>query len=249
MAITYRTRKFSIPLRTGKVREETDIAIADLNLGGETIALRDVADNGVVTLEFVATSSNFDGSPLGNGNIEVGIQNASEEEIYRRISQAYAASQSPDTLIVGYHKNKVSIKQTTLGDVVTAVVSDAAKLVITTVVAGSNGVANADINAGAAELIADSSNLGFNPALDTLKLQVNCNDYKGDGGGRFDVSIRPAGSEVYSVASTANVSGTDVVIIGGQANSVVFDGVKIAFTGITGSDASIFLTFISEESK
>jgi|11_taG_2_1085331.scaffolds.fasta_scaffold06158_2 hypothetical protein len=250
MAITYRTRKFSIPLRVNKVREEVEIELASLDLDGETIALRDVADNGVVTLEFEDSSDTFDGSTLGNGNIAVGIKNAgTAAEMNRRVSVAYAGSQSPDTLIVGYKSDKLSIKQTIHGDVITAVVSDAAKLVITEIAAGSDGNANPDINAGAATLSVDSSNLGFNPALDTLKLQVNCNDYKGDGSGEFDVSVRPAGSEIYALASENNIAGADVVIIGGQSNSIVFDGVKLDLTGVTAADAAIYLTFISEEAK
>lgn len=247
MAISYRTRKFTIPLRVDRVKEKVEIEFASSDLDGEEITLIDAADSGTVILQFDADSDVYDGSQVG-GKIQVGIKNASSRsEMVRRAVKAYAASESPDTLILGdLSGNKLSVQQTVAGDVVTAAVTDAAKLVITEIQAGSNGNANPDIAAGAATLSVDSSNLGFNPALDTLKLQVNCNDYEGSGAGRYEVSVRPAGSEVYATAAEDNVAGEDVVIIGGQSNSIVFDGVKVVLAGVTASDAEIYLTFISE---
>jgi len=249
MAISYRTRKFTIPLNINRAAESIKIALADLDLDGETIALRDAADDAVTTFEFDASSSLSDGSLNAGSNVVVGIKNLSTvKAIAERFVQCSKAFQ-PDTLIVGSDADGLVIKQQIVGDIITAVVSDAAKLIITEVVAGSDGIANPDINAGAATLIADSSNLGFNPAIDTLKLQVNCNDFEGSAGGTFDISVRPAGSEVYAPAAQDNVAGEDVVIIGGQSNSIVFDGVKVDVTGLTGSDAQIYLTFIQEEKK
>lgn len=247
MAISYRTRKFTIPLRVDRVKEKIEIEFASSDLDGEEITLIDAADSGTVILQFDADSDVYDGTSAG-GKIQVGIKNASSRsEMVRRAVKAYAASESPDTLILGdLSGNKLSVQQTVAGDVVTAAVTDAAKLVITEIQAGSNGNANPDIAAGAATLSVDSSNLGFNPALDTLKLQVNCNDYEGSGAGRYEVSVRPAGSEVYATAAEDNVAGEDVVIIGGQSNSIVFDGVKVVLAGVTASDAEIYLTFISE---
>lgn len=250
MAISYRTRKFSIPLKVNKVKEEVKVNLASVDLDGETITLTDLADSVDVVLAFDAASSVYDGSLNVDDEVIVGIKNVSDKkEIAKRAVAAYAAHEAPDTLMLGYGEDYISVKQTVAGDVVSAVVSDAAKLEIEEIAAGFDGDANPDIVAGAATLVVDSSNLGFNPALDTLKLQVNCNDYEGAEAGRFDVSVRPAGSEVYAEASADNVAGTDVVIVGGQSNSIVFDGVKVALTGVTGSDANVYLTFISEEVK
>lgn len=247
MTISYRTRKFTIPLRVNKVAEEVKITIADIDLDGEKITLTDAADSADLVLVFDASSDVFDGSLNESEEVIVGIKNvSSKQEIARRISVAYNAAECPDTLIVGYSSDSIQAKQQVAGDVATAVVSDALKLVITEVTAGSDGDVNGDIVAGVASLVVDSSNLGFNPALDTLKLQVNCNDFEGSAAGRFDVSVRPAGSEVYALAAEDNVAGGDVVIIGGQSNSIVFDGVKIDLEGVTASDAAIYLTFISE---
>ena len=249
MAITYRTRKFTIPLKVNKAAESIKIALADLDLDGETIALRDAADNAVTTYEFDSSSSLSDGSLNAGNKVVVGIKNLSTiKAIAERFVQCAKAFQ-PDTLLIGSDAEGLVIKQQVKGDIVTAVVSDALKLVITEVVAGSDGADNPDINAGVATLIADSSNLGFNPAIDTLKLQVNCNDFEGSGAGEFDIAVRPAGSEVYAPAAIDNIAGTDVVIIGGQSNSIVFDGVKVDVSGLTGSDANIYLTFIQEEKK
>lgn len=103
-------------------------------------------------------------------------------------------------------------------------------------------IAQADAGNG---LELSPSNLGFNPSHGYRKVQISTNDC----GGTFEISIRPAGAEIFypfiTQQGAAADCGEDVVLVG-RADDPIFDAIKIEFAGIT-ADIEVYCGFINED--
>lgn len=108
-------------------------------------------------------------------------------------------------------------------------------------------VALADAGAG---LELSPSNLGFNPSHGYRKAQISTNDF-GGGAGKFEVKIRPVGSDIFydflTQAGAQASAGEDIVLCG-RDDDPLFDAIKLTFVGAT-SDIKVNIGFIDPEGK
>jgi hypothetical protein len=256
MAISYRTRKFVVSLRANTVADIRDLKFDQLPNVGNILAVKaqrpDLGDDSQ-TFTFTA-----DDKASGEREVDTTIHIGLEDESGNALSLSDLVDRVQAVILLWRNqsadRNGLRVTQTssdtlrfeqTVGGAVISVAGQAYGT-RTDIQAGSDGIANPAINGGAATVEADSSNLGFNPALESNKIQINCNDFQGGGAGTFDVFLRPAGSVRYVEATTGNVAGTDAAVIGGTSLDLLSDGIKLELSGVTAADAEIYITFIKE---
>ena len=256
MAISYRSRKFVVSLRADLVADIRDIKFDQLPNAAQTLTVRaQKPDRSADAQVFTFTQDDKEsGAVEADTTIHIGLEDSNGDAL------SLSALVDRAQRVVILWKNQSSDRQglkvsETSSDTIRfeqnvggLIVSAEAQAFATRsdVQVGSDGIANPAIVNGVATIEADSSNLGFNPALESNKIQINSNDFQGAGAGTFDVFLRPAGSTRYVEATTGNVAGTDAAVIGGTSLDLLSDGIKLVLDGVTAADAEIYITFIKE---
>lgn len=257
MAISYRTRKFVVSLRANTVEDIRDIKFDQLPVAAQILAVKaQRPDLGEDSQTFTFTADDkASGAREADTTVHIGLEDQSGNalsisELVDRVQSVVLLWRNQSVERNGLRVSKQSsdtlrFEQTVGGAVIS--VAPQGYATRTNIQVGSDGIANPAIVGGVATVEADSSNLGFNPALESSKIQINTNDFEGSGAGSFDVYLRPAGSSRYILATTGNAAGLDASIVGGTSLDLISDGIKIEMDGVTGADAEVYITFIKED--